>query len=81
MNRITAEKCKKDFEKLQVIDGGENSTEIKWQYLQQTIHKTAINVLEKKTCKIKDWFEAIISELIHLLDTKRTALVNFKAPV
>ncbi|KAJ8047825.1 N-acetylated-alpha-linked acidic dipeptidase 2 [Holothuria leucospilota] len=47
----------------------------KWEELRNNIHRTALAIIGKKTSKSQDWFEAKSSEMVSVIEAKRTALI------
>ena len=50
----------------------------KWEILRDTMHRTALATLGKKTTKTHDWFDAKSSEMRPVIEAKRTALMEYK---
>ena len=54
------------------------SAEANWNTLRDIIYDTALTTYGNKQRKNTDWYEANITLMEHVIDAKRSALINFK---
>ncbi|KAL1250639.1 hypothetical protein QQF64_018435 [Cirrhinus molitorella] len=62
---------------LDAIQTGDSALE-KWETLRNTMHRTALATIRKRTTKTHDWFEAKSSVMIPVIEAKRAALAEYR---
>ena len=51
---------------------------MRWNFLRDAIHTTALSTFGKRERRNPDWFEESISEMEPVIKAKRDALINYK---